>query len=189
MVLSIGLLVTVLLSSSLYALATTRVPVRHSPPDVIDAACRLARLQAGERVLDIGAGDGRFLAGVLRRHPVTGVGWELSLPMVCAARLRLLASRLSGRGQIRWGDARRGNWGEFDLVYGYLMPYSMAGVRDKLVREARPGARFVSYAFPVPGWTPSERATAGPWKDPVFLYRLNEMPGVSLASVPGDHAP
>lgn len=176
LVLAIGLAVFLLLASSLYALARTGVPVKHTPPEAIDAACRIAELREGEQVLDVGTGNGRFLVHVLRRHPVTAVGWELSLPMVLLAKLRLLCAGLSGRGRVHWGDARRQDWSGADVIYGYLMPPGLPELREKLLREAKPGARFLSYAFPVPGWTPSATAAAGPRKHPVFLYRMNDVP-------------
>lgn len=173
LVIAAALAVCVLLGSSLYALARTGVPVKHTPPEAIEAACRLAAFREGETVLELGTGNGRFGLHVLRRHPVAYVGWELSLPMVLVANLRLLLAGLARRGRVRWGDARTQDWSGADVVFFYLMPYNLAGVRDKLACEARPGARAISFAFPLPDWKADDTVTTGPRKDPVFLYRLD----------------
>ncbi len=164
-----------LLLSSLYALGRTGVPVRHSPPEAIAAACRLAAIRDGDQILDVGAGNGGFLLHVARNHAVTAVGWELSLPMLIAARSRMLLAGMARRVRVGWGDSRAQDWSGADVVYCYLMPRVLEGVREKLLREAKPGARVLSFAFPVPGWTPAEIAIAGSRKDPVYLYRMDEI--------------
>ena len=68
------------------------VPVKDTPLAAVEAACRLAAFRQGDRLLEIGVGSGRFLAYAVRRFPVAAEGWELSLPMVLFARLRLLST-------------------------------------------------------------------------------------------------
>ncbi len=175
LVIAAALVATLLLGSSLHALARTGVPVKHTPAEAIEAACRLAAFREGEAVLELGTGNGRFALHLLRNHPVLYTGWELSLPMLLLVKLRLRWAGLAGRGRVRWGDARRQDWSGADVVFFYLMPYNLPEVGDKLVREAKPGARALSYAFPVPGWDAADVVRTGRNKDPVFLYRLDDL--------------
>ena len=42
----------------------------------------------------------------------------------------------------------------FDVVYAFLSPVPMPALWSKVCREMRPGSRFISHSFEVPGETP-----------------------------------
>ncbi|MBU1740279.1 MAG: SAM-dependent methyltransferase, partial [Proteobacteria bacterium] len=63
--------------------------------------------------------------------------------------------------------------GPADVVTCYLFPDVMARLAEKLAAELRPGARVVSFNFPLPGWRP-ERVLAPDSSrhgDPIYIYR------------------
>ncbi len=124
-------------------------------------ALRLARLQPGERLLDIGCGDGRVLsvaaqAGAL----VTGV--ETDEELVSVARQHLADDRLDGT--VIHGDAFDIDL-EADVVFAYLSPAILQRLRPRL-QAARPGTRLVTIDFAVPGLV-ATRVVGG-----VHLYEL-----------------
>lgn len=131
----------------------------------------LAEVGPGDRVVDLGSGDGRLLIEAARRGAVA-VGYELNPVMVRIARRNVRKAGLQCRVTIRWADFWRENLSSFTVVTVYGIPYIMGRLERKLARELPKGARVVSNAFPLPRWPGSEH-------DRVFLYRAETRDTVS----------
>ncbi len=112
--------------------------------------CRLARFRPGEIFYDLGCGDGRLLAYAGRRYEVNAIGLELSLPfyLLCACR-RLLG--LAGGARFKFRDLYRENLSGADVVYIFAQSRRKLRGRliEKLKNELKPGARVITYVFPV----------------------------------------
>jgi SAM-dependent methyltransferase len=159
---------------SLRALAVTGVPVRASSSEAVEAALDLLALADGESFCDLGCGTGGTLRAARRRAWVRAIGYELNPFAFTLAALRNLFD-LGTRVRLR--DFRRARLDRIDAVYAYLMPRAMPEVGDLLEAELRPGARFVSVDFPVPGWKPKAVREVGPLRQPIYLYVLGENRG------------
>ena len=88
-------------------------------------ALRLAAIQPGQRVLDVGCGTGRGTVGLAQAVGPDGKvdALDLTEAMLDQARRKLERLGLSGRVQLRQGDARQLPYPDetFDLVYsGYM---------------------------------------------------------------------
>src|SRR3989338_5900462 len=91
--------------------------------------------------------------GGLGRGVVHVIGVELSIAQVAIAWLQ---SRISGLSniQIKLGNAFHTDLSSVDVVYMFLMPETYEKIRPKLEKELKPGARVITYVWPIPGWTP-----------------------------------
>ena len=56
--------------------------------------------------------------------------------------------------RIRLGSLWRTDLAEFDVAYAFLSPVPMPALWAKVRREMRPGSRFISHSFEVPGAAP-----------------------------------
>ena len=126
-------------------------------PERLQAMMILSRLKAGERLVDLGSGDGCILIEAAGRGAVA-TGWEIN-PYLCAwtwlaARTRGLGGRVTVHCSSYWDDS----YGFADVVALYLLPSQMARLEKKLLKELRPGARVVSAGFTFPNWKPVEEA-------------------------------
>ncbi|TAK03591.1 class I SAM-dependent methyltransferase [Patescibacteria group bacterium] len=115
----------------------------------LDRLAGLAALKPGEHFVELGCGDARVCVEMARRSGARATGVELGLPQWAAARLRAWHSRLPV--QIALGDAFSFPLADADVAYLFLMPDALAKLAPKLAAELRPGARVVSYVWPVPG--------------------------------------
>jgi ubiquinone/menaquinone biosynthesis C-methylase UbiE len=95
-------------------------------------AIDLADLRGNERILDVGCGNGMYLADLVRRqHRGTVTGMDLSPGMLSAARRRSAVSLLVGDAQrLPFDDA------SFDRVLGMHMLYHVPD-RDLAISEMR----------------------------------------------------
>ncbi|MBT4219114.1 MAG: class I SAM-dependent methyltransferase [Rhodospirillaceae bacterium] len=103
------------------------------------------------RFIDLGCGLGgttQYLARHLPDGEFTGVE-TAPLPFV-VARLRNLLSGL-GNVRISYASLWDQDLSEFDLVYAFLSPAPMLDLYAKAQAEMKPGSRFISNSFDVPG--------------------------------------
>lgn len=128
----------------------------------VDEALRLAGLRPGERLLDLGCGDGRVLLRAAEVYGAEVSGVELDPGLAASARHQLAAAGVAGT--VLEADFESVPI-EADVVFAYLSPATLQRLRPRL--GALPShVRVVTTGYPVPGWLPDGLG------DRVYLYRL-----------------
>ena len=129
---------------------------RHAIEEVVE----LAALQPGERVAELGSGDGRLAIALARSQPTAiVVGFEINPLLVWVARRRVRRARVGNRVSIRRANFWKEDLGQYDVVTVFGIPHVMERLGRQLTRTARPGSRAVSNAFPIPGLKLDARTT------------------------------
>jgi tRNA A58 N-methylase Trm61 len=115
---------------------------------------KLANLKSGEVFIELGCGNGRVCRAVAARSKDAHViGVELSIAQVVIAWFQSTFAGLTNI-QIKLGNAFHADLSNVDVVYMFLMPETYEKIRPKLEKELKPGARVITYVWPIPGWTP-----------------------------------
>ncbi|MFT4241307.1 MAG: class I SAM-dependent methyltransferase, partial [Acidovorax sp.] len=105
-----------------------------------------APLPPGAAVLDAGCGLGHGLMALRVAYPQARLhGLEWSWPLALLCRLRCPWAR------VRRGDIWAADWGEYQMVYLFQRPESMARAAAKARAEMAPGSWLASLAFEAPG--------------------------------------
>lgn len=117
----------------------------------VDRFLKLADIKAGEKVYDLGCGDGRLVIAAAKKG-AQGIGLEVSILPFIAAYLRNIFS--GSRAKIKFRDFWLVDLKEADVVYFFLIPRIYEQLKNKLEKELKPGARVVAYVWPISGWTP-----------------------------------
>lgn len=133
----------------------------------------LAEVKQGERVVDLGCGDGRIIITAARLFGAQGVGIEIDPARVLWARIWAVLAGVKDRVRILWKDMYKVDLHAADVVVLFLSPNANYKLQDKLLRELHPGARIVSYYHPMWGWEPNEIGVAKTGY-PIYLYRMSE---------------
>jgi len=75
---------------------------------------------------------------------------------------------------FRFGDFFHQDISEADVVYFFGTPAGITEkLKDKLKKELKPGARVVSYTFPVKGWSPAEVNKPNEEEVAIYVYTIN----------------
>ncbi len=147
---------TLTASATAHAAKEADVPYVPTPLDVVEAMLDMAGLRAGERLIDLGSGDGRIPRAAARRS-ATALGVEIDAGLVARARSLTRLEGLEGRARFIRDDLFTVSLRDADVVTLYLLPDVNARLKPKLLSEMKPGARVISHAFDMGDWLPDER--------------------------------
>ncbi len=129
------------------------VPYVPTPPEVVEGMLDMAALKAGERLIDLGSGDGRIPRAAARRG-ATALGVEIDSDLVARARSLTRLEGLEERARFVRDDLFTVSVRDVDVVTLYLLPALNERLKPKLLNEMKAGARVVSHAFDMGDWPP-----------------------------------
>lgn len=138
--------------------APARAQERFSPfvgsnPDNVRRMVALADLRAGDRVMDLGSGDGRIVFAALETRPdVRGVGVDINAELAQKAAAAARARGLGDRVRFLHQNAFDAALGDVDVIFMWLFPELMRLLRPKILAEARPGTRVVVATWDLGSW-------------------------------------
>lgn len=140
----------------------------------IERMLKLAELKPGEKLFDLGSGDGRIVLAAARDFKAESFGIELSIFPFLLSKLRLMFApkELKRRAKIVYGDFFRYDLKEADVVICFLSERAMAKLEPKFKKELKKGARIVSYTFSIKNWPATEIDKPSPKTISVYLYKV-----------------
>ena len=119
-------------------------------------ALKMAKLQPGETVYDLGAGDGRILLLAAEEFGAKAIGVEASPLQYLVAVARSFFSGNRQNIQVRRENFYKADFSDADVLFAYMTPDHAIRFQDKFVAQLKPGARVVMIAFDFPHWMPSD---------------------------------
>ena len=137
----------------------------------MDRFLKLAQIQPGQTLYDIGCGDGRVLCSAAKVGAFAE-GFEISLLLYLIACIRSLFQG-NGRVKVHYGDFWKKKLSDADVVYFFLTPKPIPRLVRKFQKELKKGTKVISYTFPIPAWQPmavdreNNRAT-------LYLYEIGK---------------
>ena len=151
-------------------LKVTYIP---TPPAVMDGMLKLADIKEYDHIVDLGAGDARFLIAAKRRYPhIIANGCEILLPVWLLGKVKIWRSGLPI--SLSCANLFSVSLADADVVFVYLWPSLMGKLEEKCVKELQQGARVISHAFRFPGKNPEQelKMDIEGRKHTLFLYRI-----------------
>jgi protein-L-isoaspartate O-methyltransferase len=132
-------------------------PYYPTPETIVERMLQLGGLKAGEKMYDLGSGDGRIVIMAAQKFHAEAVGVELDRDLVRQSMARIQKLGLEKNAHIVNGDLLKQNYGSADLVTVYLLPESIdKQVQPLLEKQLKKGARVVAHDFEFKAWTPEK---------------------------------
>jgi protein-L-isoaspartate O-methyltransferase len=134
-------------------------PYLPTPETIVERMLDLGQLKAGERMYDLGSGDGRIVIMAAQRYRALATGVELDADLVTSSTARISQLGLQKTANIIYGDILKQDYSSADVITVYLLPESNLKLRPILDRQLKKGTRIVAHDFPVGGWVPDKEVT------------------------------
>src|SRR5580700_948038 len=129
-------------------------PYYPTPETIVTRMLQLGGLKAGEKVYDLGSGDGRIVITAAQKFHAEAIGVELDKDLCKQSTIKILKLGLERNAHIVNGDLLKQNYSSADLVTVYLLPDSINNkVQPILDKQLKKGARVVAHDFEFRNWT------------------------------------
>jgi len=144
------------------------LPPTPTQPARIRKALKLANLQPGETLYDLGAGNGRVLVIAAKEFGARAVGIEAGPVQCVQARMNARFNRVRSQVRVKRGNFFKSDLSEADVVFAYLTSNYVPRLEAQLVKQLKPDARVVTISFDFPNWEPA----AFDRRELIFVYTM-----------------
>ncbi|KQR82317.1 class I SAM-dependent methyltransferase [Sphingomonas sp. Leaf343] len=145
------------------------VPYLGTRPEVVDRMLDMAAVGPGDRVLDLGTGDGRILIAAARRG-ASGTGVDIDPVLIGEAKAAAARAGVADRTRFVAQDLFATPLRGHSVVTMFLLPRVNLRLRPHLLRDLPPGTRIVSHAFDMADWPPDRTGRVG--GSHLYLWRI-----------------
>ncbi|MCX7960301.1 MAG: methyltransferase domain-containing protein [Burkholderiales bacterium] len=165
-----------------------------SPPDVVERMLRLAAPKPGERLVDLGSGDGRIVIEAAKRYGAQGLGVDIDPRLVRLASENARRAGVEALARFEVRDLFETDLRGVQVVTLYLLPDVNRKLLPKLFAELAPGARVVSHDYDMGPWPfdemielpLAEKLVGPPGRSRIYLWVMPaDARGTWLAELPG----
>jgi hypothetical protein len=148
-----------------------------TPQVVVDEMLRMAKVGAGDYLIDLGSGDGRIVITAAKRLGARGIGVDLDTYLLKIANASAQKEGVADRAHFVEQNLFETDLAPASVVTTYLLPEMNAKLRPKLL-SLKPGTRVVAHDYSMGAWDPDEEKTlivpektvGDPGKSYVYLY-------------------
>src|SRR5688572_30081197 len=132
-------------------------PYYPTPETIVEKMLQMAGLKAGEKMYDLGSGDGRIVIMAAQKFHAEAIGVELNKDLVKQSTTKILKLGLDKSARVINGDLLKQNYSSADVVTVYLLPESIDNkVQPILDKQLKKGARVVAHDFEFKNWKPEK---------------------------------
>lgn len=131
-------------------------------------------IKPGDRVADLGCGDGRVLIEAIQRGADKAEGWELDALVYALAQKKVAQAKRQGvdtsKIKLNFGDFWSAKLKDFNIIYVYQMTKYMKPMKEKIFSQLQPGTLVISPDYKIPGmkeWKKVEDKDRG-----IYLYKV-----------------
>jgi protein-L-isoaspartate O-methyltransferase len=134
-------------------------PYYPTPETIVDRMLEVGQLKAGEKMFDLGSGDGRIVIMAAQKYHADATGIELDNDLYISSQNKIRKLGLEKTARIIHGDILKQNYSSANMIAVYLLPDSNLKLQPILEAQLKPGTRVVAHDFGIGGWTPTRTIT------------------------------
>ena len=146
-----------------------------TPQEVVEDMLRLVDMKKGDRLYDLGSGDGRIAVTAAKKYGVRAVGIDIDPERVREASENAKKEGVEKLVTFRQEDLFKSDFKDATVVTLYLLPELNLRLRPRLLGELKPGTRIVSHQFDMGNWLPDKKLESN--GRVVYFWVVPERPG------------
>src|SRR5262245_14636650 len=128
-----------------------------TPQEVVEDMLRLANVQKGDVLYDLGSGDGRITNTTPRKYGIKATGIDIDPQPIPEANEHATKAGVTNLVQFRQENLFTADFKDATVITLYLLPDLNVKLRPKLWNELKPGTRIVSHQFEMGTWKPEKK--------------------------------
>jgi SAM-dependent methyltransferase len=128
------------------------IPFVPTPDLVVERMLYLAQPKAGERLVDLGSGDGRIVIEAAKRFGAQGLGVDLDRELVALASENAKLAGVESLARFEVRDLFETDLRGVSVVTMYLLPEVNLKLLPRFIEQLKPGARIVSHDYGLGPW-------------------------------------
>ena len=129
-------------------------PYVQTPQNVVDTMLEIAKVGAGDTIIDLGSGDGRMVITAAKKHGARGFGVDLDRKLVALANRNAAKAGVADRAVFYQRDLHATDVSAATVMSIYLLPEVNLMIRTRLLATLKPGTRIVSHDYGMGEWRP-----------------------------------
>ncbi len=126
----------------------------------------IAEISSNDILYDLGSGDGRIVTEAVRSYGARAVGIEADPIRVLWSNMFLFLHGIRSKSEIKWGNFFKEDISKATVVTLFLGHKTNQKLKEKLIKELKPGTHIVSYVWTFEDWKP----TKVNYTDKIYLY-------------------
>src|ERR1700726_2276082 len=127
-------------------------PYYPTPETIVERMLDEGQLKAGEKMFDLGSGDGRIVIMAAQKYKADATGVELNDSLFRQSMDRIKTLGLAATARVIHGDLLQQDYSSADLLTVYLLPVGKELVTPILEKQLKKGARIVTHDFEFAAW-------------------------------------
>lgn len=137
----------------------------------------MAKLQSGELLYDLGAGDGRVLFLAAEEFGARAIGIEAAWMQYLYTLGRIFLKGQQAQIRVRRENFYQANLSDADVVFAFFTSREVSKIQDHLQKEMKPGSRLVAVSADFPLWKPVDFFE----QELIFIYEMPPQEGGLMA--------
>lgn len=133
-------------------------PYVPTPQVVVERMLSMAAVRPGDKLIDLGSGDGRLVITAAKEYGAHGFGVDIDPRLVSRSNQAAEQAGVADRVKFLKQDLFDTDFHDADVLTLYLLPDVNLALRPKILSELRPGTRVVSHDYGMRDWRPDAEA-------------------------------
>jgi methylase of polypeptide subunit release factors len=135
-------------------------------PESVKQMMEILKSSIGDKVIDIGSGDGRILIAFAQKG-IEAHGYEINPLLVFWSRYLIKKAGLEKIAFVHWESFWKVNFSFYNTIIVYGIPYIMEKLKEKIQKESTKETKIISNVYPFPNWKPVSKNKS------LYLYKVN----------------
>ena len=137
--------------------------------NIIRKALKATHLKPGEKLYDLGCGNGRVLIIGAKEFGAKVIGFEYSLLLFYISKINLFINKVKD-SVVKKEDFFKLDIKDADVIYLFLTPRALKKLEEKIRREAKIGTRIITFSSPLPSLKPEKIIPLEERKNKLNIY-------------------